>query len=471
MQSKKLFLVFLGLYALLRVFSYFFSPETPLYSANPVNTLAAALVLFTAIYFLLKKDQRGWLIVAGELILGGGGNYLAVGPLSLRTSLLFASLLIYFAQLKRGGAGHHTKDFGVVAGGGVWAIFLLIVVAIIAAGRGLYLGHATRQIFSDTLPYFFLLYYFPLRDLIKSDNFKSVCKQMLFAAIVGNALFMLLTYAGFSSGLFALQDEYYHWFRDVALGKITDIGFNSFRIILDEHLLLVPLLLAFLSSVIATPSSSVGLKAATLAMTFVLSINITRIYILAFVVGLLFLFSKTNWRRWLAISSASLVLFFIFFTSLHLISSRGQNLGWEYFGLRLQSVMAPQIEESSLSRVLLLPKIWEKIKAHPLLGNGLGDTVTVYSPALKQTITTPHFDWGYLEIWAEVGLLGLFIWILLLTKIIPSPIRGGTEGGVTVAPLASLLVINLTSPAIFHAFGVIFLTFYFTHYGSNQNSD
>ena len=40
--------------------------------------------------------------------------------------------------------------------------------------------------------------------------------------------------------------------------------------------------------------------------------------------------------------------------------SRGQSLGWELLGLRLGSIASPSIEESSLSRIMLLPKIWEK---------------------------------------------------------------------------------------------------------------
>ena len=74
MYFKKQTFIFCLAYFALRVFSYFFSPDTPLYAANPVNSLVAGLILVIAVYFLIKKDVRGWLIVAGEIILGGGGG-------------------------------------------------------------------------------------------------------------------------------------------------------------------------------------------------------------------------------------------------------------------------------------------------------------------------------------------------------------------------------------------------------------
>ena len=186
----------------------------------------------------------------------------------------------------------------------------------------------------------------------------------------------------------------------------------------------------------------------------ILTINLTRIYFVALAVGILFLFSKTNWKRWLIYSAGALAFFIIIFTFTHLAATKGKSAGWEYLGLRLQSITAPQTEDSSHSRMLLLPKIWEKIKAHPLLGNGLGDTITVYSPVFKKEITTSHFDWGFLEIWDEMGLVGLIAWLLLIAYCIVLTAKNNGP----LAALVGLLVINITSPALFHVMGIIFLT-------------
>ncbi|MBI2444419.1 MAG: O-antigen ligase family protein [Candidatus Magasanikbacteria bacterium] len=500
MLSRKQLCLFLVLYILIRVFSYFFSPETPLYAANPVNTIVSLAILLTTLYLLLTKNAWGWYIIALEIILGGAGGYLAVGPLSLRTTLLLASILIFFGykikdhQLKN--LLKENKTTGVV-------FSLLYFAVFIAALRGYFAGHNLRLIFSDAIPYLFLLYYFPLKELLanngkrdsstpptksgsvgmtigmtKKTGFIQIVTNTLYAAIIGNLLLLALTFIGFSSGLFALQDSYYHWYRDVALGKITELPFNFYRLVLNEHLILVPIMLWLLHRVIARSDEratkqstgfqnqpgSVGkgiasLHFVSLAMTLViLSLNLTRIYLLALAVGYLFLFSKTYWKRWLVHGILAGAIFIVSFTSIHLIASRGQSLGWELFGLRLQSIASPQIEDSSLSRLLLLPKILDKIKAYPLLGTGLGDTVTVFSPVFKTDITTPHFDWGYLEILAEMGIIGLITWLLLIVYLFII-LKKSQAPRWQYTSLGALLVINLTSPALFHVLGIILLTY------------
>lgn len=452
MQLKKQIIGGLMIYAVIRVFSYFFSPSTPLYAANPINWIISAGILATAVYFLLKKDIRGWYIIAAEMILGGAGSFLEIKNISLRTLLLFFSFGIFlFHTIKQ----KQYKQLFVTHKKIIPILLLTLLAAAVSAIRGFYFKHSPGLIFADTIPYLFFLYYFPLSQLLQSEAFKRTTLYMIFSAIIGNAFFIYTTLIGFSAKLFVLQDNYYHWFRDVASGKITEYGFNFYRIVLNEHLLLIPLLVFLISKIITSKKNNKQtiVLPAVASLLAILAVNLTRIYILAFGIGLLFLFSKTNWKRWLTISATSTLAFILIFTAAHLAASRGKNLGWEFFGLRLQSITAPQTEESSLSRMLLLPKIIDKIKNHPVLGNGLGDTVTVYSPVFKQDITTPHFDWGYLEIWAEMGLFGLLAWFILI-GLIARQIWPNLAFG---APLVTLLVINLTSPALFHVMGVLLI--------------
>ncbi|MBP6859917.1 MAG: O-antigen ligase family protein [Candidatus Magasanikbacteria bacterium] len=457
MNLKKQITGGLMIYITIRIFSYFFSPGTPLYTANPINWIISAGILATAIYFLLKKDIRGWLIIAAEIILGGAGSFLEINGIALRTLLLISSLGIFL---------YHTikeKKYTLFLENKTIFYLLtgLLITTAISVFHGFYFHHAPHLIIADTVPYFFFLYYFPLKQLLQSEPFRRITFGMILSAIIGNCILMYITLVGFSSKLLVLQDNYYHWFRDIASGKITEYGFNFYRIVLNEHLLLIPLLIFFISRIIVDKKTNEAttllhkiLFGVTGALVAILAVNLTRIYILALGVGLLFLFSKTNWKRWFVVSTATVIGFIIIFTTAHLATSRGKNLGWEFFGLRLQSITAPQTEESSLSRVLLLPKILEKIKNHPVLGNGLGDTVTVYSPVFKQNITTPHFDWGYLEIIAEMGMLGLLIWLSLVAYALRLIAK---QYGLPAALLA-LLVINLTSPALFHVMGIIFIT-------------
>ncbi len=456
---------FLLLYLAIRLFSFFFGPATPLQPQNWLNTGLALAVLVVTAYLLLKKDIRGWYVVAGEIVLGGAGGFLSVGPLSLRTSLLFTSLSIFAFQNRQKFFSSPIKIrrlFGIKQ----LVIFLLLLAAGISAVNGFINGHPLAQIFSDFVPYLFLLYFYPLRALVTSEHatkFYSFAWNTLTAAIIGNAVFVCFTLFGFSSGLFHMQDAYYHWFRDVALGKITDLGFHFYRLVLNEHLLLIPVLLLLLFKVIKKNDRYLNILIC--ANILILSLNLTRIYMVALAIGALMLFSKTNWKRWLAYSAGTAITFVLFFSSVHFIARQGKSFGWELFGLRLQSIVTPQIEDSSLSRVLLLPKIWEKIQTHPWRGQGLGDSIAVFSPTLQKDVVTTHFDWGYLEIWAEMGLAGLLAWIIFLYFAFKS-----AKKSQHLPMLAALLVINITSPALFHVMGIMVLTWIMTNYGSDQNA-
>ena len=440
----------LMVYTVIRVFSYFFSPSTPLYTANPVNWIISASILMAAIYFLLKKDIRGWYIIAAELTLGGAGSFLEIGGVALRTILLITAMSIFFFHITK------EKNYKTIFEHTVLPpIFIgLFAIIITSALHGYTQGNSLTLIVADIIPYFFFLYYFPLSQLLPSEQFRQTIFSMILSAIIGNFIFIYITLIGFSNKLFVLQGSYYHWFRDVASGKITEYGFNFYRIVLNEHLLLIPLSIYIISCIIANKKNSTPTNFITIsALLAILAVNLTRIYILALGVGLLFLFFKQNWKRWLLVSVAVITGFVLIFTGAHLIASRGKNIGWEFFGLRLQSITAPQTEESSLSRMLLLPKILEKIKNHPLLGNGLGDTVTVFSPVFKQNITTPHFDWGYLEIWAETGFIGLLAWCMLILHALKNTTRVYGYSAI----LLTLLIINLTSPGLFHVMGVLLI--------------
>jgi len=440
---------FLGLYFLIKIFSYFFSPDTPLYSANPINTLISILILSLVCYLLFKKNQLGWLIIAGEIILGGGGGYFAIFGISLRTLLLISSIGIYTIQnfqFKNNKLNTH---------------YLIITTLLLWAGIssliGYFNGHDIHRIYADFIPYLYLLYFFPLRELLKQEQFKNIAWKMLIASIIGNTVFILFIFFSFSSELFILQENFYYWYRYIALGKIADLGTGFFRVVLDEHLLLIPIALVLVYKILNKKIVSIpySLLFTLYSLTLIiLSVNITRIYIIALFIGYLFLFSKKYWKRWVKYGALTGIFFLISFSSLNIIATKGSSFGFELLLSRLNSIASPSTELSSLSRMFLLPEILEKIKENPILGSGLGDTVTVYSPILEKQITTSHFDWGYLEIFAEMGLIGLIIWISLVIYIFKN-FKNRTSRSLLLA----LLIINITSPALFHSLGIILMVF------------
>ena len=470
MINKKQFGWYLGGYFLLRVFAHFFSPDTPLHAANIVNQIVTGIILLGTLYLIAKKDWRGWAIVAAEIILDGGGGYLALLGIALRTWLLAGSLLIYFIQilknkLTRQENFYFARQFAL-------PMIVLLGVASLAAINGLAHDHARGLIFADALPYLFLLYIFPLLNFWTQPKFRAALLHLVIAAIIGNIFLILFTLIGFSAGLFYLDGNFYHFFRDVAGGKITGLDFNFYRIVLNEHLLLAPLLIYFIgrqtcpplqklfeSKIQPTaPRAKIFIILAT-ALLIILSASITRAYMLGILIGLVFLFRHNNWKRVLAYSVGAMVVFVAIFTSLHLITSRGQSAGWELLGLRTSAIISPQTDNSGLSRLLLLPKIWEKIKSAPLFGTGLGDTITVYSPTKGTMITTSQFDWGYFEIVAEMGIVGALAWLFFLIYLMISVCRNksGDQRRIFIATFAAMAVVGIMGPMFTHVFGVIWI--------------
>ncbi|MEK7084412.1 MAG: O-antigen ligase family protein, partial [Patescibacteria group bacterium] len=256
---------------------------------------------------------------------------------------------------------------------------------------------------------------------------------------------------------------------DVAMGKITDTGTGFFRIVLPEHLLMVPIGL-IISSLLMKNERHNGWWYFFLGATLlVLVLNLSRAYALAFVGGLLELKISHAWKRWLTVSCGTLLATVLLFTSVHFLASRGTSFGWELFGIRVLSVFQPTLEISSYTRMELLSPIFTMMQKHPLLGSGLGATVTFIDPSTNIQVTTPHFDWGYFEMLVELGPLGLVAFLLVIGFAIfelAQKIRRaddwhdfyvGLLGGV-----AAFLIMTLTTPALFHVFGIVFLLLVFT---------
>lgn len=454
MLKRFSFSYFLLIYFGLRIFSFYFQPVTTL-NPNPSlpNTVITIIILLTAAILLSKKNPWGWHIIAAEMILGGSGGFLQAFGITLRSLLLITSLTIYPLQERKNIFAFEKDKLFIGA---------LLLIAALGITRGLLFNHTKSLVISDAVPYLFLLYYFPLRELLKNEPWKKRCISMLQAAIFAQAIFILYTFAGLANGLLQLQDAFYHWYRDIAGGKITLVEFNFYRLVLNEQLLLVPVMLFFLYKSINEKRKYFIVA----LLLFLLSINLTRIYLIAIFIGTLALFTRENWKRALAVLLGSLAIFLIIFSSLFMYSSGGKSFGLEVFGLRLQSIVAPYTEESSLSRMLLLPKIFKQISEYPILGRGLGSTVSVFSPVENKLITTSNYDWGYLEILVELGLVGLGSWLFFLFNIV---IKQKNLPRWQIASLVSLLVINITSPAIFHVFGITLLTLLMAQSATNAS--
>jgi O-antigen ligase len=290
--------------------------------------------------------------------------------------------------------------------------------------------------------------------------------RLIIVFLIGSALFSLFTYILFVSGTAELQGPLYHWFRDIAVGKITEVTTYYYRIVLAENLLITPILLVISSLLMRDEKHHKMWRVLFLCGAVILALNFSRAYLLAFAVGLLFLKYKHKVLRWFIVSAWSVAMIVLIFMSILIISSKGKSFGFEIIGIRISSLIQPITETSSNIRMALLEPIETLILQHPIIGNGLGSTFTYIDPRTYTEVTTSQFDWGYLEMWAELGIGGALCLLTIVGFLIYELIKKirsisdyhdlyvGLLGGVI-----ALLVMNITSPALYHVLGIFFLTF------------
>ncbi len=451
-QTAILFIAFFAL----RILSYWIAPHLILQ-----NILGIILVL-TLIILYIKKPQYAWYLVIAEIFLGGAGHFLEVFGLSIRTLFFITYIVMY--------TGHtiFSKErrqelllprilyilFGAFGFAIVWSVI-----------NGMLQHNDTKLIIQDLIPFAFFALILPAHQMIKDKSSYPFLIRLLSVFLFGSALFSLVTFILFSTGTTLLQGPYYHWYRDIIGGKLTDLGSGFWRIVAPEHLLLLPITLIIASLLMKKEKTNTIVWLALFASLFTLTLNFSRGYFLALFVALIPLLYKHSFKKWFTTSAVTCASIFVIFCTTSFFASGAKTFGLELFGFRLKTFTAPHIEESTYTRSALLKPILQKFASHPITGSGLGSTITFTNPISKTQITTPQFDWGYFEIATEFGILGALSYFFIIVYLIYLSILYiktttlhpdflvGILGG-----LVALLVSNLTAPALSHVFGIFYIT-------------
>jgi O-antigen ligase len=417
------------------------------------------LMAFGIIYF--KSIDMAWMIILGEFFLGGAGHFLEFFGLSLRSMLVFtfvALWVLHHASVKALRHMLHIRHR-------LFYLFIPFGIAITASVvLGIVHNHAFLNVIRDAIPFSFFILLLPFYYYVQKSTTQEYLIRLLLVFILGSALFSLFVFIVYSGGLGILQDTFYHWFRDVAMGKITNMGTGFFRIVTPEHLLIVPATLLISSLLIRDELHHKLWRIFLFLSLMILVLDFSRTYFLALAVGMICLKYKHSWKRWSIITATAMLLTLLIFTNISLLASGGKTLGLELFGVRFGSVLEPELEPSTYTRTALLPPIFDQIQEHPILGSGLGATISFYDPVRLQNIKTPQFDWGYLELYTELGLFGFVSFLAIIMMIIFELVIKieslsdyhdfyvGILGGAI-----ALLVMTLTSPALFHVLGIFYL--------------
>jgi hypothetical protein len=129
---------------------------------------------------------------------------------------------------------------------------------------------------------------------------------------------------------------------------------------------------------------------------------------------------------------------------------------------------ATQFEAGAASRWSLLPIMYQAIIQEPFLGKGLGATLTyktsdprIRASSIDGTYTTNAFEWGWLDIWLKLGIIGLaayawFLWALLKISF-REPFRAPQWAISAFAGLLALVILHFFTPYLNHPLGFGYL--------------
>lgn len=420
-----------------------------------------ANVLALAILFS-KNKAWAWYYLLLEFVLGGAGLFFQAFSLSLRTILILEFLVLYFLKavkltLSRELIRKHRN------------ILLIFLIVLLFLSLALYLGlknqHNLFFILQDLLPFSFFLLVFPAKKFLRDLNANKNLLNLLFTFILGSSLWSVFNLILFQQGIAILHSPYYNWLRDFALAKVTYLDSDFWRLVFPEHLLLIPAIL-FLVYLYLQTKDKIILIFLGLA-NIILALNISRAYLLALLIGLVVLKYQTKFFAWFKVCAITLFGFILIFFAINLRVSAGHNLGLNILGLRLPGITQISTDVSANNRLQLLGPIWQNIKNSPLLGQGLGLNISFVNN-VGQTISTRHFDWGYLELWAKFGLVALifylFIWLNLIKNLF---LQSTPQSGISlqskkqalslacVASLIAVMISNVWAQNMLHVFGII----------------
>ena len=460
---------------------------------EPLRPILFFILLGTALACAFWKPQYVLVPMVLELLLDSSGHLFEWRGLSLRLLTLAVALVAWLYHTIRARAL-------VTKLKTPFTFFYLIILAAVAlaAYNGYRNGHDVKSIIADAIPFLYLALWYPLRDFIDKchaefisaspklvmDSFQNleIPKQvrddrmvgLILGSFLGAAILSLITLFLFSSGLQEIHGPFYTWWRDWVAGKATSTGFGFYRIVTPLHLFLTALV-PYVCYVILSEDrlelsrrispirflDSTRLRLASLGMTplrwlllvailLVPTINFSRIYFLAIIPATLVMAWRLPWKKVLLTLILIGGLSLAEYSVINLVASRGTSFGFEFLTKQSRGIIDPESEASASERAAILPHLMQKIKNSPVLGEGLGATVTYYNPFLQKELTTPHLDWGYLELTVEFGIIAALFFLGLIFWLLWKHHRNVLGASV----LVFLLVATLTSPALFHVYGI-----------------
>lgn len=380
--------------------------------------LILVIIALASVYLSYKHLDKALYLVFIELFSNPHGVLVQTDVSGFTVSLRMA---IFAGVMTGWGIGWLTKRYKPVLKDGRAQIFLFLVLA---AFVGLIIGVLSRDpsaVFSDGNAYLYLLYLLPILSISWTHTHRHELLQILTAGalwVAGLSFVLLFIFSHFGEGI--LQVTYY-FFRDLRVAEITALEGGAYRIFLQSQVftILFGWILLAMTSVAQKKGWIISLGTVVFAVVLLAlsrSFWVGLFVAVVFLLVLLYRSVKPSFKtvaRFTGFGFLTVVLSILLLVSIALFPFPGKGLTGASLVDSLKDRTTDSQDVGISSRWNLLTPMLNEIFESPLLGHGFGKSVTFETddPRAREinpdgTWTTVAMEWGWLELWLKMGVLG-----------------------------------------------------------------
>lgn len=466
-KRNKLFFYVVGLLVVVEALSYlsYFTPT--------VGWVALAVISLATLYLSFKNITWGLLIVIAEWVIGSQGYIFSASiestTISLRMALWIIVMAVWVAKelisliqkkesLKKYQSLPYARQLSFLG--------LVLVLGIAVA---LLNNNDLSILFIEGKRWIYILILLPLlTSFTKKEEFKTLSIVVAAAITVLCLKAFILIYI-FSHVFIPLVYDVYGWMRLNLLGEITRLPSGFSRVFMQSQIFLLPVAFGAFGYLLrrlykenkVAEWGKVSYSILTAICFSVIIASLSRSFWIGLAIGtvvaiiLYIKIYKPGVKRFFQTVGIGLGVSIISALLLFVIIKFPYPTSTAQLDPSLLTNRANPMEAGAASRWSLLPVMWETISDSPLWGYGFGKTITYFTsdPRITSTTvdgeyTTYAFEWGWLDIWLKLGLLGVAAYLWLLMTII----RDGYQVFKQKALLGNTIIFGVVAISVVHFF-------------------
>ncbi|MBI3290888.1 O-antigen ligase family protein [Candidatus Falkowbacteria bacterium] len=436
-----------------------------------LNQTIFFIITLGAIILTLHKLEHGFYLLLAELFVGGKGYLFSLDVsgmvLSIRMVLFLIVIAVWLVKQIQNSKFKISKK-NLLPTSYLLLPYSLLSLFVTIGLINVSLNNEPRNVFFDFNAWLYFALIFVFFHLLKNKTVIRESIQVLTAATSYLALKTLVVLLLFSHNVAGIGGVFYKWIRDSGVGEITYVSGTIFRVFFQSQIYILIGFLIILTILISQKKldkKSLWLSGAYLYLaSLAILISQSRSFWVGGVLALLTLIIIGWWRLGLEIKKTTgliIILIIMFISQIFLVQLLTGNLTGNLVGERFKNLPT---EAAGQSRLNQLEPLTYNIFQRAVFGYGFGKELTYLSsdPRILEThpggvYTTYAFEWGYLDIWLKIGLLGLFSYGLLIGVIfyqgIQNPKSKIQNLGLLIG-LVALLITNIFSPYLNHPLGI-----------------